>query len=466
VPYRTDGAGPGQVLIVSDWGNPYGEPGMHAYDAFVSELAERGIQSVLTLDGTLGAASQGAATETRIAAARAVSEAAQLQDATLLGVAGGAPVAAMLASDAPAFARLILYDSFPEADRASWPLDVSEKIGPDLHELKDLESQIKTATSAFEWARGLWDETKGHRGGGARSQPPPPPSRRRDSPVPSPPFAPGPTLAGGLGELLRNVASLEHLTHTGGGLPAVKIPALIVQTSGQGDLAARDPAPSLGIEIASRLPNARHRTVSGGSRWPWAHEAPGIDLLNGGDTSSDRLTVQQDRQPGGTVAERVLATVLFTDIVGSTERLSELGDAAWRELLAQHHATVREELAVHGGHEIDTAGDGFLAAFDTPAAGVRCAVAIRDGVQRIGLSVRCGLHTGECERVGDKLVGIAVHIGARIAGQATAGEILVSGTVRDLVTGAGISFADRGVVSLKGLPGEWQLFAVAGVAPR
>jgi class 3 adenylate cyclase len=161
--------------------------------------------------------------------------------------------------------------------------------------------------------------------------------------------------------------------------------------------------------------------------------------------------------------DRVLATVLFTDIVGSTERLAELGDSGWRELLARHHEAVRDQLARFDGREIDTAGDGFLAAFDAPARAVRSAMAIRDEVKAIGLSVRCGLHTGECERVGDKLVGIAVHIGARIAGQASADEILVSSTVRDLVAGAGITFDERGAVSLKGLPGEWLLFAVTGV---
>ena len=143
------------------------------------------------------------------------------------------------------------------------------------------------------------------------------------------------------------------------------------------------------------------------------------------------------------------------------DRLGLLAQQA--EQLVRHHRVVRDQLARFEGREIDTAGDGFLAAFDAPARAVRCAVAIRDEVRGIGMSVRCGLHAGECEQVGDKLVGIAVHIGARIAAHASADEVLVSSTVRDLVAGAGIVFVDRGAATLKGLPGEWLLFAVSEI---
>jgi class 3 adenylate cyclase len=156
--------------------------------------------------------------------------------------------------------------------------------------------------------------------------------------------------------------------------------------------------------------------------------------------------------------DRVLATVLFTDIVGSTETASRLGDRAWRDLLEQHHALVRRQIAHFRGREIATAGDGFLALFDGPARGVRCGVAIRDAVRALGLEVRAGVHTGECERMGDDVGGIAVHIGARIAAEAEPGEVLASSTVRDLVVGSGLIFRDRGSRVLKGVEGEWRLF--------
>ena len=156
----------------------------------------------------------------------------------------------------------------------------------------------------------------------------------------------------------------------------------------------------------------------------------------------------------------MLATVLFTDIVDSSERLAALGDRAWRELLERHHGLVRRELQRFRGTEVDTAGDGFFASFDGPARGIRCAQRDRRALRELGIEVRAGLHTGECEIVDGKVAGIAVHTGARVASQAGAGEVLVSSTVKDLVAGSGIAFADRGVHELKGVPGEWQLFAV------
>ena len=158
--------------------------------------------------------------------------------------------------------------------------------------------------------------------------------------------------------------------------------------------------------------------------------------------------------------EQILATVLFTDIVGSTERAQELGNQEWRSLLAQHHATVRTILTHYRGREIDTTGDGFLASFDGPARGIRCAQAILEALDGLGIPVRSGLHTGEVEVVGDDIAGIAVHIGARVAALAGPGEVLVSSTVRDLVAGSGIEFEDRGLHELKGLDEPRRLFAV------
>ena len=159
--------------------------------------------------------------------------------------------------------------------------------------------------------------------------------------------------------------------------------------------------------------------------------------------------------------DRVLKTVLFTDIVGSTEKATEVGDRRWKELLDRHDDAARGALERFRGAEIKTTGDGFLATFDGPARAVRCAQAIADDARRLGLEVRAGLHTGECEVRGDDLAGIAVHIGARVASLAGPGEVLVTGTVRDLVAGSGIEFADRGRHELKGVPGEWQVLAVA-----
>jgi class 3 adenylate cyclase len=198
-------------------------------------------------------------------------------------------------------------------------------------------------------------------------------------------------------------------------------------------------------------------------------ELPGPDYLYFlGD--SDRLIAEiQEFLTGVREApepDRVLATVMFTDIVGSTESAAVLGDRAWRHTVERHHAAVRRQLERFRGREIDTAGDGFFATFDGPARAIRCAEAIRDAVEALGIEVRIGLHTGECELLDDKISGIAVNTGARIGSQAGPNEVLVSRTVVDLVAGAGMEFADRGTYTLKGLPGEWQLYAVSskGVA--
>jgi class 3 adenylate cyclase len=178
----------------------------------------------------------------------------------------------------------------------------------------------------------------------------------------------------------------------------------------------------------------------------------------------DEETLSEQPDPGD--GQRILATVLFTDIVGSTEHAARVGDHRWRDLLESHHAIVRRELARFRGREIDTAGDGFLATFEGPADAVRCAGAIVESVRRLGLEVRAGLHTGEVERVGEAVRGIAIHIGARVVGAARPGEVVVSGTVRDLVTGSGLAFTDLGARTLKGVPGEWRLYSLDQEALR
>jgi class 3 adenylate cyclase len=191
-------------------------------------------------------------------------------------------------------------------------------------------------------------------------------------------------------------------------------------------------------------------------------EVPGDDhLFHGGDIEAVLGPVREfvTGAKEAPVEDRVLATVLFTDIEGATEHTANLGDRAWADLLERHHATVRQQLERFRGREIDTAGDGFFATFDGPARGVRCGLEIRDAVRSIGLEIRAGLHTGECELIGDKVGGIAVHIGARVMNIAKGGEVLVSRTVKDLVAGSGLEFTTHGTHTLKGVEGEWELFA-------
>ena len=193
-------------------------------------------------------------------------------------------------------------------------------------------------------------------------------------------------------------------------------------------------------------------------------ELPGIDhLVWVGDQDAILAEVEEFLLGShrGPDPERALATVLFTDIVGSTEKGAELGDRRWRDLLERHDAIVRRQLEVHRGREVKTMGDGFLATFDGPARAIRCAAAVRDELAAIGIEIRVGIHTGEVELVGDDVSGMAVNIGARIGSLADSGELLVSSTVRELVVGSGLEFDDRGPYTLKGAPGEWRLFAVA-----
>jgi DNA-binding NarL/FixJ family response regulator len=169
--------------------------------------------------------------------------------------------------------------------------------------------------------------------------------------------------------------------------------------------------------------------------------------------------------PSGSTADRILATVMFSDIVSSTERAAEIGDRRWRDVLDRHDELVRKQIGNHGGREIKTTGDGFLALFDAPARAIRCAISIREALQAVGVDVRIGLHSGEVELRGNDVGGIGVSIGARVAASGSAGDVVVSSTVRDLVAGSGIEFADLGRHALKGVPDEWQLFAVAELGP-
>ena len=235
-------------------------------------------------------------------------------------------------------------------------------------------------------------------------------------------------------------------------LGAIRMPTFVLHC-------ARDPWVSVeqGQYIAERIPGSTYVELDCDTHIPAEAEVPMIvDAVRPFLERAWTTRVDEAAEP-----DRVLATVLFTDIAGSSEHAAKLGDRAWRQMLEQHHELVRRQLVRFRGVEVDTAGDGFFASFDGPARAIRCASAITSGVHELGLDVRAGLHTGECELVDGKVAGIAVHTGARVASQAQPGEVLVSSTVKDLVAGSGIAFEDRGVSELKGIPGEWRLFAVA-----
>jgi len=229
-------------------------------------------------------------------------------------------------------------------------------------------------------------------------------------------------------------------------LPVIHVPTLVVHRTGD-RIASVEPI----REDVRLIPNAKYVELPGEDHAPVDANADSIF-----DEIEEFLTGSRPiHEP-----DRVLATVLFTDIVGSTERAAELGDSRWTGLLEEYYGAARRELERFRGREIKTTGDGFLATFDGPARGVRCAQAMGGVASPLGLSIRAGLHTGECELMGDDVGGIAVHIGARVMAEAGPGEVLVSSTVKDLVAGSGLTFEDRGARQLKGVPDEWRLFAV------
>lgn len=228
-------------------------------------------------------------------------------------------------------------------------------------------------------------------------------------------------------------------------LPSIRVPTLVLHST-------EDVLPVQGARwLAEQIPEAQFVELPGDEHWPWiTNPDPGVD-----EVEQFLTGVRHEHEP-----DRVLTTILFTDIVESTERAAALGDTRWRDLLQQHDRLVRRELDRHRGREVKTLGDGVLATFDGPARGIGCARAICDQAQTVGVEVRAGLHSGEVDLVNGDVGGIAVHIGARVAGQAGSGEVLVSSTVKDLVVGSGLTFTDRGAHSLKGAPGEWHLYAV------
>ena len=232
-------------------------------------------------------------------------------------------------------------------------------------------------------------------------------------------------------------------------LPSIRVPTLILHRKDDSTIPV-----ACGHDMAQKIPGAKYVELPGEDHLLQALEPELLDLLL--DEIEEFITgVRHRPEP-----DRVLATVMFTDIVRSTERAAEMGDLRWRELLNNYYAVVRKELTAFRGREVNTAGDGLLATFDGPNRAIRCACSVREKLRPLGLEVRTGLHTGECELIGDDIGGIAVHIAARVAAAAEPDEVLVSSTVRDLVAGSGLRFADRGMRALKGIPDEWHLFFV------
>ena len=356
--------------------------------------------------------------EERMDDVRAVMDAAESERAVVMGMSEGASLAALFAATYPERSPgLIVYGATPhqisDPERRERYIEKITEIWGTVEVAED-DMRVFSPSVLHEPGRGEWT---------ARWI--------RYSSTP-----------GAFAALIRMNAEID-IRHV---LPAIHVPTLILHRVG---------------DRAIKIEAGRKFTAIPGSKFI---ELPGIDHYPWiGDMDSVLAEIQ--KFVGGIVEEaafeRVLATVLFTDIVGSTERAVELGDRKWRELLERHHAIVRAHLSRFRGRELDTAGDGFLASFDGPARAIRCATAVSKALREQGVDVRAGLHTGECEIVGNKLGGISVHIGARVASQAGPGEVLVSSTVKDLVAGSGISFEDRGSAELKGVPGEWRLFAVA-----
>jgi class 3 adenylate cyclase len=362
--------------------------------------------------------------EQRMGDVRAVMDAVGAERAALLGASEGGPMSVLFAATYPERTiALVLYGSYA---RRLWAPDYP--WGPTADERQRFHEAIAT-----QW--GTPELNKFYAPTVARderlSQVAARYMRRAASP--------GAALA-----LVRMNAEIDIRDV----LPTVKVPALVLARAG-------DPQSPLGGNryMAERIPGAKLIDLRGDDHPPWVDDQDSVVKAIEEFLTGTHRVVEPDR---------VLATILFTDIVGSTERAAAIGDRQWRALLGEHHAAVRRELGRFRSREIHTAGDGFLATFDGPARAVRCATAIGQAVQPLGLEVRAGVHTGEIEIMDGDVGGIAVHIGARVASLAGPGEVLVSSTVKDLVAGAGLTFEPRGTHVLKGVPDEWRLFAVTG----
>jgi class 3 adenylate cyclase len=358
--------------------------------------------------------------ETRMDDVRAVMDAARSERAALFGYSEGGPMAILFAATYPErTSALVLYGAYakrqdPDDDYPWCPTtEEREAYAAEVEHTWGAEADLGTMAPNADDAMVRW-------------------WRRRARASASPGAARDLIL-------MNSQIDVRHV------LPSARVPTLCLHRTGDHDTRVEE-----GRYIAERIPGARFVELAGEDHFP---SIRGDEIV---DEVEEFLTgVRRGPQP-----DRLLATVLFTDIVGSTVKAAEVGDRRWRELLELHNATVRRELERFRGREVGTVGDGFLAVLDGPARAIRCACAIRDAILALGLEIRAGLHTGEVEIVGDDVAGIAVHTGARVAALARAGEVLVSQTVKDLVAGSGIEFEERGEHELKGVPGMWRLYAV------
>jgi class 3 adenylate cyclase len=366
--------------------------------------------------------------ETRMDDVRAVMDAAGSERAALFGVSEGGPMSALFAASYPERTwALILFASYPrELWAPDYPWGVTEQEWQAELELLD------RVGGGHDYFRDL-----------ARELAPSADGESRDA----------------LAEMMRQAGTpgarvdlmrMNREIDVRDVLPAIRVPTLVMNRLGD------HPSNVGGSKyLAEHIAGARHVELAGADHAPNAGDAEPV-LAEMQSFLRDAWSARDDFEH-----ESVLATILFTDIVGSTQKIAELGNRAWSDVLKEHHAAVRRQLSRYRGVEMDTAGDGFFATFDGPARAIRCASAIVETVRPLGLEVRAGLHTGECEVNEGKVAGIAVSLGARVAAEAGPSEVLVSGTVRDLVAGSGLEFVDRGTRELKGVPGEWRLYAVA-----
>jgi pimeloyl-ACP methyl ester carboxylesterase/class 3 adenylate cyclase len=434
IAYRVAGDGPFDLVRVPGWVSDvelsWETP---PFDEILPRLASFSRLIVFDKRGTgMSDRVSGAPTlETRMDDLRAVMDGAGSARAAVLGLSEGAPMSLLFAATYPErTTALVLIGGFARSRWApDYPWGKTEE--QERAEREIFQGLFRSREDAEAAVRTIGNYTGDEVGLLADYY------RRSASP--------------GALEALRLMNSEIDVRHV---LPAIRVPTLIIH--GTGDTIA----PIGGARyMADRIAGARLVEIPGGRQ-----SMAGSELDR--PLNAIELFLREVWDSGGwddPGPDRVLATILCTDIVGSTQRAFEVGDRAWQELLQRHHELVRRQLARFRGREINTAGDGFLASFDGPARAIRCACAIVEGVQALGIEVRAGLHTGECELDGGRVAGIAVHMGARVAAEAGAGEVLVSSTVKDLVAGSELSFRDRGVHELKGVPGEWRLFAVEQV---
>jgi class 3 adenylate cyclase len=367
--------------------------------------------------------------ETRMDDVRAVLAAANSLHAVICGIGDGGPLAALFAATYPErTSGLVLVNSTPRFVRSA---ELTWLPARAEHE-QYIDDLVERWSDAATQDRLLLQAS---------------PDMTADDLLPFGRLLRLSVSPGALGQYLRMNLDVD----VSGVLASIRVPTLVLHRSGVPTMDVRG-----GRYLAAHIPGARLVELEG------RNLAPGVGNV---DAILDELELFLDdvvrlRAEPREDAERVLATVLFTDIVGSTERAATVGDRAWRDQLLRHHEVVRRHLTRFRGTEFDTAGDGFFASFDGPARAIRCAGAIVADVAELGIEVRAGLHTGECELMDGKLAGIAVHIGARVAACAASNQVLVSRTVKDLVAGSEIEFLDRGMAELKGVSGKWGLFAV------